>query len=178
MSAQHRQGTTVFLATRAGNTPGGHGRNEAPARRAGNAIRFGPRTRRLIRAVARIVNPLVLRIAGRRHMPILGIVHHRGRTTGRAYATPLGVRPAASGGFVIPLTFSNASHWYQNMRAAGGCVITYQGVDHTVARPVVVDRATAGPAYPRYERLALRLIGINEFVWLTGTPHTRAASAA
>jgi len=111
-------------------------------------------------------------------MPILGIVHHLGRKTGRAYATPLGVRPAAGGGFVIPLTFSDASHWYQNIRAAGGCVITYQGTDHTVTRPTVIDRATAGPAYPRYERLALRLIGINEFVSLTGTPQTRAASAA
>jgi hypothetical protein len=31
---------------------------------------------------------------------------------------------------------------------------------------VIVDRATALPAFPRYERLALRAIGINEFVWL------------
>jgi deazaflavin-dependent oxidoreductase (nitroreductase family) len=125
-----------------------------------------------------VVNPLVLRIAGRRHMPILGIVHHRGRSTGRDYATPLGVRPAADGAFVIPLTFSDASHWYQNIKAAGECVITYQGTYHTVTGPVVVDRATAGPAYPRYERLALQLIGINEFVWLTGAPKPRAASAA
>ena len=138
----------------------------APARRPGNAIRLGPRARRLIRATARVVNPLVLRIAGRRHMPIVGVVHHRGRKTGRSYATPLGVRPASGGGFVIPLTFSEASQWYQNIVAAGWCVITYRGADHTVARPVVVDRATAGPAYPRYERLALQMIGINEFLWL------------
>ena len=143
-----------------------------------NLIRLGPRARRLIRAVARVVNPLVLRIAGRRHMPVLGIVHHRGRKTGRCYATPLGVRPAAGGGFVIPLTFSDASHWYQNIRAAGGCVITYQGTDHTVAGPSIVGRATAGPAYPRYERLALRLIGINEFVSLTDAPAGSAAAAA
>ena len=39
-----------------------------------------------------------------------------------------------------------------------------------MARPTVVDRATAGPAYPRYERLALRLIGVNEFVLLTDAP--------
>jgi deazaflavin-dependent oxidoreductase (nitroreductase family) len=135
-----------------------------------NAVRFGPRTRRLIRAVARLVNPLVLRIAGRRHMPILGVVQHRGRKTGRRYATPLGVRPAAGGGFVIPLTFSQASHWYQNIRAAGWGVVTYQGADHAVAGPVLVGRGTAGPAYPRYERLALRLIGINEFVRLTEAP--------
>jgi deazaflavin-dependent oxidoreductase (nitroreductase family) len=150
----------------------------APPRAARNATRFGPRTRRLIRAVARVANPLVLRIAGRRHMPILGIMHHCGRTTGHPYATPLGVRPAVGGGFVMPLTFGEASHWYQNIRAAGWCVVTYQGTDHTVTRPMVVDRATAGPAYPRYERLALRLIGINEFVWLTGTPAADSAASA
>jgi deazaflavin-dependent oxidoreductase (nitroreductase family) len=142
-----------------------------------NAIRFGPRTRRAIRAAARLVNPLVLRIAGRRHMPIVGIVHHRGRSTGRRYATPLGVRPAVGGGFVIPLTFSEASQWYRNIRAAGWCVITYQGTDHTVSGPVVVDRATAWPAYPRYERLALRLLGINEYVWLTSAPASTPAAA-
>ena len=105
----------------------------------------------------------------------VGIVHHRGRKSGRMYATPLGVRPAVGGGFVIPLTFSDASHWYQNIQTGGGCVITYRGVDHTVARPTVVDRATTGPAYPRYERLALRLIGINEFVLLTDAPADPAA---
>ncbi len=152
--------------TQAANLPAVLPAPATPARQPRNAISLGPRARRLIRAAARVVNPLVLRIAGRRHMPIVGIVHHRGRKTGREYATPLGVRPAPGGGFVVPLTFSEASQWYQNILAAGWCVITYRGADHTAAGPVVVDRATAGPAYPRYERLALRLIGINEFLWL------------
>jgi len=57
-----------------------------------NGLRLGPRARRLIRSVARVVNPLVLRFAGRRHVPVLGVLHHRGRRTGREYATPLGIR--------------------------------------------------------------------------------------
>ena len=177
MSTRQEQKTAVFPETEPGGVPDAAQRPPAP-RAAGNAIRFGPRTRRLIRAIARVVNPLVLQIAGRRHMPILGVVHHRGRKTGRWYATPLGVRPDAVGGFVIPLTFSQASQWYQNIRAAGCCVITYQGVDHTVAGPTVVDRAAAGPAYPGYERLALRLIGINEFVSLTSASAGTTAPAA
>src|SRR5947207_2142948 len=109
-------------AAQAGSVPAAPQRPSAPAREPRNAIRLGPRARRLIRAAARVVNPLVLRIAGRRHMPVVGIVHHRGRKTGREYATPLGVRPAPGGGFVMPLTFSEAAHWYQNIRAAGWCV--------------------------------------------------------
>lgn len=142
----------------------------AAPRPARNAFRPGPRTRRLVRYVARLVNPLVLRIAGRRHMPVIGIVHHRGRNTGRPYSTPLGIRPAVAGGFVMPLTFGEAAGWYRNIVAAGSCVITWRGADHMVASPVIVDRATALPAFPRYERLALRAIGINEFAWLRDTP--------
>jgi deazaflavin-dependent oxidoreductase (nitroreductase family) len=112
---------------------------------------------------------MVLRFAGGRHLPVLGVIRHRGRRTGQHYATPLGIRPAA-GGFVMPLTFGEAAGWYRNIQAAGWCVITWRGDDHTVAGPVIVDTATALPAFPRYERLALRLIGIRQFVWLRCAP--------
>jgi hypothetical protein len=70
-----------------------------------NTINLGPRARRVVRLVARLVNPIVLLIAGRRWMPVVGILHHRGRRSGRAYATPIGLRPLGDG-FVIPRTFS------------------------------------------------------------------------
>ena len=143
-----------------------------------NALRLGPRARRLIRSAARVVNPLVLRFAGGRHLPVLGVLHHRGRRTGREYATPLGIRPAAGGGFVMPLTFGEEAGWYRNIRAAGRCVVTWRGRDHTVTDPVIVDRAAALPAFPRYERLALRLVGIEQFVWLRDAPTAGAGSVA
>jgi hypothetical protein len=70
----------------------------------------------------------------------------------------------------MPLTFSQTAGWYQNIRAAGWCTITRGGAHHTVAAPVIVDGTTALPALPRYERLALRLIGIDQFVWLPDPP--------
>jgi deazaflavin-dependent oxidoreductase (nitroreductase family) len=143
-----------------------------------NAARLGPRARRLIRSVARVVNPLVLRVAGRRHMPVLGILHHRGRKTGRQYATPLGIRPAPAGGFVMPLTFGEAAGWYRNVRAAGSAVITWRGADHPVADPVIVGEAVALPAFPRYERLSLRLIGIRQFAWLRSAPGAEPGRAS
>ena len=128
-------------------------------------IQLGPQARRVIRFAARFVNPLSLLIAGRRWMPILGILRHRGRRSGRMYASPLGMRPAP-GGFVIPLTFSENAAWYQNVLAAGEAVVTYGGHDHRVASPEVVDFNTAAPAFPRYERLQFRAIGISQFLRL------------
>jgi len=126
---------------------------------------LGPRTRRVVRSVARFVNPVTLQIAGRRWMPIVGILHHRGRSSGRAYATPLGMRRLGDN-FVMPRTFGEDAAWYRNVLAAGGCVVTYLGKDYTLVEPEVIDYATAAPAFPRYERLQFRLIGINEYLRL------------
>src|SRR2546426_1453011 len=132
-------------------------------------IQIGPRARRAIRFVAGFVNPLVLLIAGRRWMPIVGILHHRGRRSGRRYATPLGMRPAP-GGFVIPLTFSDHAAWYQNVLAAGRAVVTYGGRDHQVGEPDVIDFTAAAASFPRYERLQFQAIGITQFLRLTAAP--------
>jgi deazaflavin-dependent oxidoreductase (nitroreductase family) len=126
---------------------------------------LGPRTRRVVRSVARFVNPVILLIAGRRWMPILGILHHRGRRTGRSYATPLGMRPLGNS-FIMPRTFGEDAAWYRNVLAAGGCVVTYRGRDYMLVEPEVIDYGTAAPAFPRYERLQFRLIGINEYLRL------------
>jgi EmrB/QacA subfamily drug resistance transporter/deazaflavin-dependent oxidoreductase (nitroreductase family) len=134
-----------------------------------NTINLGPRARRVVRFAARFVNPLVLLAAGRRWMPVVGILHHRGRSTGREYATPIGMRPLGDG-FVIPRTFSDNAAWYQNIKAAGEGRVTYLGRRYRVVEPEVVDYATARPAFPRYERLQFRLIGINEYLYLRAVP--------
>ena len=134
-----------------------------------NTIYLGPRARRVVRFAARFVNPLVLLIAGRRWMPVVGILRHRGRRSGREYATPIGMRPLGDG-FVIPRTFSDNAAWYQNVKAAGEGRITYLGRHYRVVEPEVVDYATAKPAFPRYELAQFRLIGINEYMRMRVLP--------
>lgn len=134
-----------------------------------NGIQLGPRARSLVRSAARLINPLILLVAGRRWMPVLGVLHHRGRQSGRMYATPLGMRPLGKA-FVIPRTFGENAAWYLNIRAAGWGVATYMGRDYTLIDPQVVDYATAAPAFPRYELLQFRLIGINEYLCLQRAP--------
>ncbi len=132
---------------------------EHPAR----GLHLGRRTRAAIRFVARFVNPLTLVIAGRRWMPVVGVLHHAGRRSGREYATPLGMRRLRDS-FVIPLTFGDSAAWYRNVVAAGLCEVTYIGRKYRLTDPRVVDYAAAEPAFPRYERLQFRALGINQFL--------------
>lgn len=134
-----------------------------------NRINLGSRTRRVIRLAARILNPLTLLVAGRSWMPIVGVLHHVGRRSGRAYTTPLGMRPLGDS-FLLPRTFGDNAAWYQNVLAAGWCVVTYRGHNYTLISPEVADYATAAPAFPRYELAQFRLIGINEFLRLHRAP--------
>jgi deazaflavin-dependent oxidoreductase (nitroreductase family) len=139
-----------------------------------NSINLDSRTRGLIRSVARVVNPLILLIAGRRWMPILGILYHQGRRSGRIHATPLGMRPYP-GGFLMPRTFGENAAWYLNVRAAGRCEVVYRGRRYRLVDPEVVDYTTAAPAFPRYERLQFRLLGINEYLRLRFAPEGSGA---
>lgn len=134
-----------------------------------NGIRLGPRARAIVRAAARLINPLTLLIAGRRWMPILGVLRHRGRVSGRTYSTPLGMRPLGDT-FLMPRTFGENAAWYLNTLAAGWCVVTYRGRDYTLIAPEVVDYGTAAPAFPRYELLQFRLVGINEYLRMKQAP--------
>ena len=130
-----------------------------------NKFNLGPRARRAVRFAARLVNPIILLIAGRWWMPVVGILRHQGRRSGRMYATPIGMRPLGDS-FVIPRTFSDNAAWYLNIKAAGGATVKYLGRTYQLVDPEVVDYSTARPAFPRYELLQFRLIGINEFLRL------------
>ena len=121
--------------------------------------------RAVISLGTRLFNPLTRRFAGSRWFPLFALVRHRGRRSGRVYATPVGARPTPDG-FVIPLTFGTSADWFRNVQAAGGCVVRWRGAEYPVVAPAVVDWATArSAAYPA-ERIALPLLGITRFAQL------------
>jgi len=133
--------------------------------RPARGLHLGRRTRAVIRFVARFVNPLTLQVAGRRWMPVVGVLRHTGRRSGRTYTTPLGMRRLGES-FFIPLTFSDSAAWYRNLVAARRCDVTYLGRTYRLEDPRVVDYTAAASAFPRYERLQFRALGINEYLVL------------
>ncbi len=60
----------------------------------------------VVRPMTRVLNPLMRKLAGRRHVRMAAEIRHVGRRSGRRYVTPVGAR--VSGGVaVIPLTIGN-----------------------------------------------------------------------
>ncbi len=118
--------------------------------------------RPLFGRLTHLLNPFILTRAGGRPSTF-AVIHHRGRRSGHSYATPVSARQTADG-FVIPLTFGEGADWFQNIQAAGECIIRWKGIQYAVIEPEVVDRAAARAAFSPLERALLPLIGVEQFV--------------
>ena len=110
-------------------------------------------------SLTRLVNRPAARIAGSRLLPFWSVVRHRGRRSGRTYATPVAARRTAEG-FAIPLAFGETADWCRNVIAAGGGVVRWSGRDYTVSDPRIVDAERAVAAFHPLQRPFLRLLGI------------------
>ena len=93
----------------------------------------------------RILNPLTLTFAGRRHSPY-AIVGHLGRRSRRTYTTPV-VAAAVGDHFVIPLPYGDQVDWCRNVLAAGGCALAWNGDIYLAGEPEVIDAATGMQAF-------------------------------
>ena len=123
----------------------------------------------LLRAGSRRLNPLMLSLAGSRRMPLLAVIYHRGRRSGRSYTTPVVAQPTKNG-FAISLTFGEQADWFRNVRAAGGCIVRWKGVNYPLIDPEVVDWATVRASFSPLVRVLVPVIGIEHFVQLRHAP--------
>jgi deazaflavin-dependent oxidoreductase (nitroreductase family) len=125
-----------------------------------------PRTPAAVRSAARLVNPLVLSLAGTRWLPLYGVLEHRGRRSGKAYCTPVVVRPT-SDGFIVPMPWGERTDWYRNVRAAGECGMRWRGRHYTLVRPELIDgEAAAGAGFGAFERAMIARLRIDCYVRL------------
>jgi deazaflavin-dependent oxidoreductase (nitroreductase family) len=129
-----------------------------------------PRHSAPIRAIAKPFGPIANLVAGTRLFPVWGIVRHIGRTSGKAYATPVVARPTPEG-FLIPLPFGDATQWAKNLFAAGGGTIRFAGREILIVEPEIIDLDVAGAHLPLPLRFASRRLGIRQWV------HVRSQAA-
>lgn len=128
-----------------------------------------PRLSGPIRRLSRPLGPLALPLAGRRWFPYYAILRHTGRTSGKAYSTPVVARPTADG-FLIPLPFGDATQWARNLFAAGGGTLRYAGREHPIGEPQVVGREVGEKYLPRPLRFVAGRLGLGQYVLVRRLP--------
>jgi deazaflavin-dependent oxidoreductase (nitroreductase family) len=117
-----------------------------------------------MRRVNRVfTNPLLGTIAW--ILPPLAVLHHVGRTSGRAYRTPVAAFRTARG-FVVPMTYGRDVDWARNLIAAGGGAVMQTGRAFAVRNPRIVDGVAAGPSLPALVRPVLLAADLPGYVLL------------
>ena len=120
----------------------------------------GPRVRGKIRLLnKRILNPALMTLAGRRHF-YAAVIRHRGRRSGREYATPVLAVPVAGDAFLVPLPYGEGVDWLKNVLAAGQAIIEAKGEIHELGEPEVIDAAEALPLLAALHRRMWRRFGV------------------
>lgn len=113
----------------------------------------------------RTLNPLALRMAGRRWLPVWARLSHRGRRSGKEYQIPVAVLVTPDS-FVIALPWGTQTNWVQNVLAAGECTIFWKGADHHATQPRLVDTKVALAAANRFERAIIARVNFPAFLEL------------
>lgn len=102
-------------------------------------------------------------------LPGLGVVIHRGRTSGSQYRTPVNVFPRPGGRYVLALTYGPDTDWVKNVIAAGGCELLTSGSHIKLTTPRVF-RDEARKEIRVVERAILGLLHVYEFLELQVVP--------
>lgn len=149
------------------------GQTAAPAPRPAKPVPPSRFVKVVMAPMTKVLNPLIVRLAGRPHFHMAAQLTHTGRRSGRTYVTPVGARHAGDV-VLIPLTFGNQSDWSRNVLAAGRCSLRLEGVDYDATAPALLSPEEAGPqvraAFGGLERASMRMLGIRQFLRLSVIP--------
>jgi deazaflavin-dependent oxidoreductase (nitroreductase family) len=125
-----------------------------------------PAPRWLARFNRRVTNRVGGIVAPR--APGFGVIHHRGRRSGREFTTPVNVFRAADG-YVVALTYGVESDWVKNVLTAGGCELETRGRRVRLTQPRLVHDERRG-AMPPAVRPILGLLRVSDFLYLRDEP--------
>jgi deazaflavin-dependent oxidoreductase (nitroreductase family) len=125
--------------------------------------RKSPAVLRTVRRFNRaIVNPRALKTAGTPGA-YASVIHHVGRTTGRAYRTPVAAEPTGDG-FVIALPYGTTANWVKNVLASGSATIVDEGASYRVDHPEIVPLAGVLDHFPVKDRKGLARFRVDQCV--------------
>lgn len=98
--------------------------------------RNAPFPRAFARFNRKVANPVVRLVAG--WLPPLATIRHRGRTTGREFATPV-LAFARPEGLVVGVLYGTTSDWVNNLLVAGRAQVKRRGKVRECRQPRLVS---------------------------------------
>jgi len=126
--------------------------------------RKSPLVLNAVKRSSRAMKPLVLKSAGTAGASA-SVVRHVGRTSGRAYETPV-VAVATDDGFAVALPYGPTTDWLKNAQAAGSATIVTGGSSYAVHGFEVVAIEQVEGYFPEKEQRQHRRFGVREAVRL------------
>jgi deazaflavin-dependent oxidoreductase (nitroreductase family) len=125
--------------------------------------------RMVIRPMTKVLNPLIIKFAGRRYFGMAAQIQHVGRRSGNVYLTPATAHVYGDV-IVVALTFGNQSDWARNVRAAGGCTMRINGRSYRATDPEFLSREEARSllkaAFSPAQRFGMSMLGVRQFLSL------------
>jgi deazaflavin-dependent oxidoreductase (nitroreductase family) len=109
----------------------------------------------------RFTNRFLGIIAGKRYSPI-ALITHVGRRSGKTYRTPIMVERIWAG-FAFALTYGSGVDWYQNVLAAGHCMLRWHGENFSLVHLKILTQAEGLATYPNPQRMILKKLNICDF---------------
>jgi deazaflavin-dependent oxidoreductase (nitroreductase family) len=112
-----------------------------------------------------LLNPLMLRLAGRRWW-YASVVEHTGRRSGKLYRTPI-VADRVGDQLIVPLPYGTQVDWVRNVLSAGEATVMSKGHTYRVASPELIAATQALPLLPRERRKTFEKVSIGHFLRAT-----------
>jgi deazaflavin-dependent oxidoreductase (nitroreductase family) len=108
----------------------------------------------------RFMNPRQMRSAGTPGA-YAAVIHHIGRSSGRPYATPVGVVRTGDE-ILIGLPYGTRPDWLKNVMAAGTAALDHEGDNVEVDNPEVVTTAAFIDRFSPSDRKAQQLFAVDQ----------------
>lgn len=125
--------------------------------------------RRLIRTSNKhLLNPLMLRLAGKRYW-YASVIEHTGRRSGQLYATPI-VADLVGDDVIIPLPYGTQVDWVRNVVGSGEASIVHKGKRYHAVSPELIDATQALPMLSRDRRRTFERVSIGHFLRMSVAP--------
>jgi deazaflavin-dependent oxidoreductase (nitroreductase family) len=116
----------------------------------------------------RLLNPLMLRFAGRKYW-YASVIEHTGRRSGKHFATPVATEQVPDG-FVIPLPYGVGVDWVRNVLAAGHATIRAHGQCYRVQQPEIISAEAAAQHLRPERRRIYDLFGVKNYLKVKSEP--------